>query len=320
MAVTDWDRVTAVTRKGLMPGISDAISKKCITATRILAKAKKRDGGSNISIPVRYALDSQGGGYSGLQVLDAAQYTGRTRAEWSWKQMYQPIVVSNIDIAKNKGKERVLDIVAQSMEDAKLSMSDKLGTWMFEDGTSDSSTVFEGLVAAVDNGTNVGTYGGVVRSTYTWFKSDYTASGGAIAISTLASTYDACSTNGQKPTIHITTEALWTQYEQLLHPQARFNFQGGYPKVDGAFDSLSYRGKPVVADEYCTSGYWYMLHEPSLQMWYMDHPDYPTDKHGLAMSDLERPVSQDGKVGFIFYYANLTNISPRYSGVIRGLT
>lgn len=321
MAVTDWDQLTSITRERILPGISDTISKASPALTRFLGKAKKQTGGKTIDKVVRYAVDPQGGGYAGLEVLDAAQVTTRTRASWTWRQMYQPIVVSNIDIAKNGGPEKVLDLVAEAMDDAKASLQDKYGTTLFGDGTGDSSKRFLGLIAAVDDSTNIDTYGGIVRSTYTWWKSSYTASAGAIAASTLATTWDAISVNGKKPTVHLTTPSLWTAYEQLLHPQARFNFQAnGYPKVDGGFDALSFRGRDVLADEYCTSGYWYMLHEDTISFLYLPHPDYSTDSRGFAQTPLERPTSQDGKVGYILSYCNLINENPRYSGVIRGLS
>ena len=128
MAVTDWDRVTSITREYVLPGIADAIVKDNPILFRLLDKGQRLSGGKRIEKVVRYANSTQGGWYEGLDVLDTASEDTRTRAYFNWRQAHQPIVFSNIDLAKNGGEGKIEDLLKTEMEDAKLALQDKFGT------------------------------------------------------------------------------------------------------------------------------------------------------------------------------------------------
>ena len=95
---------------------------------RLFGKATRLDGGTRIEQVVRYANSTQGGAYSGLDPLDTAQEQTRTRAYWAWRQYHQPIVFSNIDIAKNGGSSQVLGLLKTEAADAMEALKDKFGT------------------------------------------------------------------------------------------------------------------------------------------------------------------------------------------------
>jgi len=132
---------------------------------RLWGKARRIDGGKTIDKVVEYALSTQGGAYSGLDTLDTAQETTRTRAVWNFRQYHQPIVISNIDVAKNGGESAVFKLVAADTEAAMNKMKDRFADDLY---TAQTGKTMESLVDAVDDGTNVGTYAGIVRGTYTW--------------------------------------------------------------------------------------------------------------------------------------------------------
>lgn len=166
MAVVDYNNLTSITREKVLPSIVDQIGKDHPLFGRLMNAAKRWGGGTTIEQPVKYRHNSQGGSYSGLEALDTGQEKTRTRAKWSVKQIHQPIVLSNIDLAKNGG-EKIADLMATEMDEAKESLTDKFNTMLFSDGTGNSSKDLTGLHAAVDDGTNVATYGDIDRSTLT---------------------------------------------------------------------------------------------------------------------------------------------------------
>lgn len=286
---------------------------------RLWGKAKKQDGGTQIEKVVKYALSTQGGFYSGLDTLDTAQEQTRTRAYWTWRQIHQPIVLSNIDIAKNGGSEKLFDMVREDTKDAGDALRDKLGDALYTAQTGDA---IDSLVDATDDGTLSNTYGGINQDNYSWWQAQYNATGGVLTLSMLATEYDLCASGNDKPTLLVTDEATWSLYEALLQPQVRYNFNagGGYPTIDGGFSSLLYRGTPMIADEDCTAGYIYFLNEKYLNLVYLKHPKFPTDSKGFSVSDFREPTDQDGSVGYIFSYLDLICIQPRRQGVIRSVT
>lgn len=296
----------------------DQIVKDMPTFSRLWGKASRQDGGTRIEQPIRYANSTQGGWYSGKDTLDTAEETTRTRAYWAWRQAHQPIVFSNIDIAKNGGTEKVLDLVRTGAEDARLALKDKFGTALF---TAQSGDQMDSLVDACDDSTNVNIYGGINRTNNSWFQGNYTASAGALSLSLLATDYDSAKSGTDTPTLIVMHESEWSSYEALLQPQARYNFmQNGYPLTDGGFKSLMFRGTPVIADEYCTDAYVYTLNERYLKVATLKHPDYPTDKMGFSVSPMRAPTDQDAVVGYILWYGDLICTQPRRQAVMRGVT
>lgn len=323
MAFGDWDNITSITRERVLPKIIDQIGLEAPLLKRFFDAAVLWDGGTYLEIPVKYRHNSQGGSYSGLERLSTNQENTRTRARFAVKQLYQPIVLSNIDLAKNGGSDavKVASLMETEMEEAKESLKDKFGTQLFGDGTGNSSKNITGLKAAIDDGTVVDNYGGIVRTTYTWFKSNLTTSFGSLTLGKLATMFDVCKSGGDRPTVIVMTETLWSAYEALLQAQVRFTADSnGYANADGGLGTLSFRTVPILADEYCPSGEIYMINEKYVKLYYMKHPKHPTDSRGMTLTPLREPTDQDGQVGFILWYGNLVNSQPRKSARATGAT
>jgi hypothetical protein len=143
-------------------------------------------------------------------------------------------------------------------------MADDLGTIFYSDGTGNSSKDPLGLAALNDDGTNVATLGGLSRSTYTTLKSTLTSTAtlNLAAVDTLWMAVKSCA---QRPTAIYKTESVFNYYGQLLRPQERIVKDAGMIKGDmkggTGFDALYYNGKPILADEKCTSGTFQMINE-----------------------------------------------------------
>ena len=139
MAFGDWTQLTSITREKVLPKIEDQIGKDHPLLGRLWENIKLWNGGSRLEIPVKYRQNSQGGSYSGLDVLNTAQEQTRTRAFFNIKQIYQPIVLANIDLAKNGGEGKVADLMDAEMEECRESLTDKLCSQLFSDGTGNGS-------------------------------------------------------------------------------------------------------------------------------------------------------------------------------------
>lgn len=321
VAFSDFDQLTSITREKVLPKIEDQISKDHPFLGRLWSNMKVWNGGKRLDIPVKYRHNTQGGSYSGLDTLNTAMETTRTRASFNVKQIYQPIVLANIDLAKNGG-ESIADLMDTEMEEAKSSLTDKFCTQLFGDGTGNGGKDLTGIKAAIGNdGTSSAAYGDITLGTYTWFKGNYTAGVGALTLADLATMFDSCKSGQDSPSIILTTELIWSKYESLLQPQVRFQSEAsGYNSGDGGMKALSFRGVPMIADEYCTSGDMYFINEKYVTLYFMKHPKFPTDAKGFAVTPLRDPVNQDGQVGFIFWYGQLVNSNPRRSGRLAGVT
>lgn len=320
MAVADWDAVSSISREKILPGVMDQIYVDMPILKRLFGNAERLDGGTEIQQPIKYAISTQGGPYAGLGGLDTGYEKTRTRAKWQWTQYHRPIVLSNIDIAKNGGTEKVVDLVGQEMKEAEGDLKDLLGTHLYGDGTGSGGLEFLGLVAAIDDGTNVDNYGDIPRTTNTWWQSDYNGAGGALSLATMRTSWDAAKSGSDVPTVIATTEAMFTKYEALLQANPRWEVQQMAMKMGSTNAELVFRGAPVIGDEKCTAGYMYMINEKYLKIFTLAHPKFPTRPDGFAMTDMREPVDQDGTVGFLLNYFQMVNLQSRRHAVIRGLS
>lgn len=321
MPVGDYDRLTAITLDLVIPKVVDQIKVNSPLINTVFESMVKKSGGKQLHIPVRYAFSDKVGSYAGLEVASYGLVNTRTRAVFDWKQYRGTLAVSNIEVAKNAGEGKVVDLMAEDLKELQESIEDNLGTMFYSDGTGNSAKDFNGLVALADDGTNVDTFGGIVRTSYSWFQSYYNGSAGAQSLSMWATAYDAVASGNDVPDLILTTKSIWTGYEALLQPQARYNFaQNGYPKADGGFPSIQFRGVDIVSDDKCSSGRAFVLNKKYLQFDWLSHPQYPTGKNGFAVSPLQTPVGQDGQVRTIYLYGEFVTDQPRRLGALRGIS
>lgn len=340
--------ITSVTNHEIVRKVVDNILNSNVLSLRILGNGKSWNG-ETLRFPIKYQKSTSGGSFSGLDTFSTAKVNTRQTLSFDPRGYYQSVVLSGMEVDVNATPAGVLNLVKVEMESAQQDMIDSIGTLFYADGTGNSNKDFLGLDAIVDDATSVATYGGLARATYTMLKATRTASGGTLTTDLLGALYDNCRRGAKKPTLHVTTEAVWTIYEALLQPTINTNVDG-YKQVvrngiaasraalngEVGFDSLFYRGTPVVADEKCTAQTWWMLNEEYLTWYGLKSHKYQSIKlasstidgvyedapksTGFSWSGLKEPVNQYSDIGQIILEGNLVSSAPRYMGRLTGIT
>jgi hypothetical protein len=244
------------------------------------------------------------------------------------------------DVDVNDTADKVLDLVGLELESSAQDMADDIGTLFYADGTGNSNKDFLGLAAHVDDGNTVATYGTQARGTYATICSTVTASGGTLTLAKMATLYNAISSGSVKPTLGLTTEAVFSLYEQLLAPQERImkdvGLIPGGMKGSTGFTGLDYKGVPILSDEKCTSGVLFFLNENFLEwralpskeyapvnfsMKDIEGNDYSSVKGlGFSWSGWIKPVNQYAIVGHIHAGGNFLCSNPKRQGKLTGIT
>lgn len=270
-------RVDSTTERKLNAKVVDNILNSRTFATRLLGMGKPMLG-KTFDYPIKI-VDSQAGEFfTGLENLSSAASDTLITLSYAHTAFQQPKVSIMVESFANAGPTGTIDLDRYKYEEAVAEALQKWGSAIYGTGTGSQPL---GLGAIVDDGTSVGTIGGQSRTTYTTLKSTVTAaSSGLMSLTVLATLWDnviAAGIQSEVPTINLTTKTVWTLYEQLLTPTVRADYQSiGYnaiplrgstmgPQVQlkgaAGFDALSFRGKPVIADDAATSGVWFMLNE-----------------------------------------------------------
>ena len=336
--------VTTTTQSRLLPKSVDNVLNGNVIAMRLLGQAKQWLGGTSIDIRVLLGNITTVGSYSGFDTLLTTQENIAHRASFTPSQYYVSLPASGIQLAVNQGDAAVINLIASELEWRTKRLKDEMGTDTYLDGTGNSSKALLGLVAAIDDTTNVTTYGGLSRNTYTNWRGTLTAQSGSLSLANLASDFDAAQRGADIPTIHVTTPAVFSIYEALLTPTTTNQFsqndyrlvnidnQGGVlvrvggtvPMAGNGFRGLTFRGIPFVADEKCTSGNIFTLNENHLSFYTIPQNTSILNRSevggGFYRSQWKEPANQDGTVLEMFWYGQLIADAPRTMARRTGVT
>lgn len=335
------DKVTTTTNVKIMPKLVDTVLGSNVLASRLLANAK-RWSGDQMKFPVKYQNGVTGSSFTGYDTFSTAASTRRVNLTFDPKFYQKTVTLPLTEVDVNNTDSKVLDLIATETALAAQEMADEIGTIFYSDGTGNSSKDFLGMEAIVDDTTNVATYGGLARATYTTLKSTVTSSSGTLTLAKMATLYNAITSGSQKPTLGVTTEVVWSLYEQLLQPMERIQMVTSLSRGKGlegqaGFTALQFKGVPIIADEKCTSGVLYMINEDYLN-WYalpskMNSPieynasevegnDYGSTVKGLGFSwtGWVKPTNSYSVIGHIILGGQLISENPKRHGKLTAVT
>jgi hypothetical protein len=315
----NYDYLDTYIKNVYVPKLVDQIQASNPTTARFFGKAKSQSGGSTIRIPLWYAKNTTGGPYVRWQTASFNFEEKVTMAEFGWKYNRKFIVLDNIDILENAGDGKVIDIVDTEVNIAKQSFKDDIGTQIFSLGTEDYGTGagagITGLKAAIDDSTAVDAYGGITRSTNTWWKSQYDYNGGvsrALTVKLLQTMYGQCAAgidSTDVPTLIVTTQGIFDKACSILDVS---RFRDDSPLGKMGFQTIYFNGKELSVDSKCPVGYLYMINEN--HVWMMKNPNEFFKYIPFAFK-----VDQEAQVAKIRLACQLVSDECRKSGVIRAI-
>ena len=157
-----------------------------------------------------------------------------------------------------------------------------------------------------------------------------------MTLATLATDHNAAKVGAEDPTLLLGTPAIFNIFEALMDQDVRYNlaftgydqiFGKGLPRKSGnlaqgqGFNSLYFRGIPLVADEKCPTGRLHTINENHVFfLTFGSHPKHSVVKNGFFWTGLKEPVNQDGSVGQFLWYGNLASDGPRFSAIRVAIT
>ncbi len=321
--------VTSVTKQNFLPTVVENFYVGNVLFLRLRDKRKSWSSGWQMKIPTEIAGRTQLGSYSGADVFGTAQEDVRQQFTINPSQYYANLTITGIQRAANKGKEAIVDLLTAEFQSVGRALNDRFGTDLYGDGTGNSGKNITGLIAQVDDGTNVTTFQGLSRTTYPTLKSTYNVQSGALGLDDLATSFDGAQIGYDQPTLGVTTPAVFSIYEALLMATTRYNIvqnigrvkataAGVMPDTSGlvgnaGFTGLMFRGMPIVLDDKCSSGDLYMLNEKYLDLYEMapDPAFVAGSQEGFGWTGWKKPTNQDVIVSQLLWYGQLVGTEPR---------
>lgn len=344
MAVTLGQRIQTTVRQKLMPMVADTILNSNVFAARVINAGRKWTG-RQMLFPVKYATNSTFSSHSGLDSFATTLTDNRVNLAYdpSFAHISSVLPGDELSVAMNSNdSEAIYNLIRLTLESDAEDMADGVGTQFWGDGTGNNSKNFLGLAAIVDDGTTVGTIGGLSRTTYTTLKSTVTASSGTISLTKMATLFNNVTSGSVRPTVGITDPPTFSLYESLLQPQERYmkdvsDFKNAPKNGTGSLE-LMYKGFAILRDEKATAGNLNFLNEDFL--WFYALPQAKTEPInympdqvvgndyrggmvkglGFSWTNWIRPTNSASFVGFIYLGGQLMSNNPKRHGKLTGIT
>ena len=315
------NELSAVVRRAFMPRVYVQLWKSTPMFAALLAAAQVATGGlSPITAPVQGTpmVSGQWVDYSGSFEQPGVQ-PGIQDAEFNLKAF-----VSTIPFLGFEGLVQldysVVPLIEARMNDSTNVTLDTFATALYNNVSNTQQLI--GLPAAIDDGTYSVTYGGISRTTNTFWKSTYVAgSGNVTPTRNLMLQYIAqvSKTTGEMPSIGIMGFGTWTLLAQDFTSQERYmitpnNAFGAETKAEALFRALDVAGVPFYADPYCPEGTLYLINNNYLSL-------YLHERAAFSFTGFEStlPNNQLGYVGAILSLLELVDVKCKAHGKFTGL-
>lgn len=315
MAFPNVSDIVATTIESRSGELADNVTKN----NALLAKVKQRgnvrtfSGGTKIFEEISFAENGNAGYYSGYDLLPVAAQDVISAAEFAIKQAACPVTISGLEQLQNASKERIIDLMDGRLGVAEASMANLLAGGIYSDGTGSSGKQVTGLNAAVPLAPTSGTYGGIDRTTWTFWRSKIndTSSLTSSTIQGAMNTLWAQLVRGmERPDLIVSDSTIWALYMASLQANQRFTDPA---TATLGFPSIKYMDADYVLDGgiggFCPAGTLFMLNTKYL------HWRPHSARNMVPLSPNRRyAVNQDAEVQIIGWAGNLTCSGAQFQG------
>lgn len=311
--------------------IRDNVTKNNALLMHLQEKGRIRtiSGGNTILEELSFAENGNASFYSGYDLLPVAAQDVIGAAQFAYKQAAVPVVISGLEKLQTAGKEQMIDLMASRLEVAEGTLKNIITQGCYGDGTAWNGKSITGLDAAVEvvvKASQTSTYGGISRTTFSFWRSQCTSItadiSSAAKVQAVMNALWAQTVRGtDTPDFLLMDSTFWADYCASLQAIQRFTTGSS---ANLGFQTLQYMGKPVYLDggiggfggsAVATEGTCYMLNSTYLK--FRPHKD----RNFVALSPERRyAVNQDAEVAILAWAGNLTCAGAQFQGRVLATT
>lgn len=319
MAFPNTSDILATTIESRSKTVADNVTNNNVLLKKLSMKGNIRpiSGGYKILEELSFAENSNAGWYSGYDILPVGVSDVISAAEFNIKQAAVPVVISGLEELQNSGREAMIPLLEARLKVAESTMKNLITTGLYSDGTGAGGKQIDGLDAAVSDGPTTGTYGGIDRATWTFWRNTYDSGTTATTAnigSLLNGTYSSLVRGADMPDLVLMDDTMWQTYTASLQAQQRF----ASPEVgDLGFPTLKYMGADVCLDGgiggNCPANTAFLLNTNYIH--YRPH----SKRNMVPLSPNQRyATNQDAKVQILAWAGNLTCSGAQFQGRLNG--
>jgi len=323
-SITDIIATTIQSRSGVL---ADNLTNNSPLLMRLKQKGNIRpfSGGNVILEEIMYndTSTNNANSYSGYELLNISPDSPISAAQFSITQYADAVTMSGLEMLQNSGKEQIIDLLDGRMKVSEARLLNRINGDLYLDGTGNGGKNITGLAAAVPDAPTSGTYGGIDRSTWSFWQSQKysgTTDGGAAVSSSNILQYMTTLAlnlirNQDRADLIVADSTYYALYANSLQSIQRITDE---TSAAAGFASLKFYGGGTSADVIMGGGIGSAA--TSAHMWFLN-TDYiffrpHKDRNFVPIGGERQAVNQDAIVKLYGWAGNLTCSGSQFQGVL----
>lgn len=219
---------------------------------KVNGKIKKLSGGYEIVRPLDYAENSTYQRYSGYDSLNIGASDVLSAAKYDWVQAAVHVTASGRELRQNSGKEQLIDLAGARTKNAMRTAANNMSLDLYSSGSLTNQMGGLGHLIQTDGG---GTVGGIVSTTYTWWKNQFNEMSGAGTYADIKrdmmELWLNCTRGTDQPDLIVSTQDLYTAFWEALVPNQRYTSDD--KEATMGFNALRFQQADVIFDRQSTN-------------------------------------------------------------------
>ena len=312
MAFPNISDILATTIESRTRQVADNVTKNNAVLMKLKegGRIKTFSGGSKILQELSFAENANGGWYSGYDILPVGIADVISAAEFNIKQAAVPVVISGLEMLQNAGRERMIDLMDARLTVAESTLANIIAGGIYSDGTGAGGKEIDGLNAAVPANPATGTYGGIDRTTWTFWRNAVGTGTAATVQADMNALWAKLVRGMDRPDLIMVDNTVWAAYMASLQAQQRFTS----PETGNlGFPTIKFMDADVCLDGgiggFCPAGTAFFLNTKYLH--YRPH----SARNMVPLSPNKRyATNQDAEVQILAWAGNLTCSGAQFQG------
>lgn len=299
----------------------------------LLISLKKRgnvkpfSGGDSILEEIMYndASTINATSYSGYEPVNVTVNSPISAAQFAIRQYAATISISGLEMLQNAGKQQIIDLLDGRMKVAEAQLMNRINTDLFLDGMGNGGRNITGLQAAINTAPATGTYGGIDRSAWPFWRnvafSGVTNGGAAVSPTNIQSYMNRVAVQlvrgTDKPDLIFADNNFYRIYLESLQAIQRVTDDGASTQGAG-FASLKYFGAGFSSDVVLVGG---LGSTATANTMYFVNTNYMyfrphAQRNFVPIGGERQSVNQDAVVKLLGWAGNMTSSGPQFCGVL----
>ena len=316
-AITDIIATTIQSRSG---ELADNLTQNNAILQRLNSKGNVRpfSGGNVILEEIFYddVATNNANSYSGYEVLNISPDSPISAAQYKIAQYAASVTMSGLEMLQNSSKEAIIDLIDGRMQVSEARLLNRISTDLYGDGTGNGGKNVDGLAAAVAASPTTGTYGGINRANFAFWRNQITT--GLLSTNTLAKMTEAAIKQVRgtdKADLYIAGNTTYQYFVGALQAIQRITTE---ESGAAGFASLKFYGGGTSADVVLGGGigaqetatYMYLLN--TNYIFFRPHKE----RNFVPIGGERQAINQDAIVKLYGFAGNMTTSNAQLQGLL----